>query len=1747
MATQVTDTTFSSTFKDDYRDSDNFHRILFNSGRALQARELTQMQTIIQEEIARFARNIFVEGAVVNSGGLTVNNRIEFIKLDTVSNPLPADTSTLIGVEYTVSAPNAAVKFKIVRVEAATGSDPATLYVRYTDTTAGTASADPIRVQNGAIFTASGKATLKAANASATGRGTLASVGEGSFFVQGHFVFATPQTHFVSKYTGNPSADIGFRVVEEVVTEEDDNGLYDNQGASPNIAAPGAHRYRIRLLLTTRDEVDSDQNFVLIGRINNGTISQVISGSDNYNEINKALAKRTREESGDYVVKAFKAKFDDLNDSNLTLDVSGGIAYVDGYRLDVAPTKITVAKARDTETIENETTVAQYGNYVLGNPDSTGGLPNINTFATVNLMDSISFTGDSIGTARVRGIDEDGEYLRFYLFDINMSSGQSFRNVRSFGNSTSDFVNTVVENGVTSLNQTSNNSLIFPLPRTRPTITGVSDLVFSARKRYTFTTGGADTTANVLPGTHAGSALLFERTQDWIITAEGTAVGDNSSITISLVGSPTPGTQARFENLSSATTYEVIANVGISTPVIRPKNLANISVTKSWPTDAESDGNGLRYIDLGVPDIFKVTSITQVDSSGASLADNFIIDNGQRKNFYGLGRLIEKAGTSIPTGDILIQHSHFTHDAGHLFAVNSYNNVVDYDDIPSFENVNLRDVLDFRPVINSSSEYTEANINLLPQTTDTIVADVVYYMPRKDQLILSSLDAEGNVGTGELRVITGISSTEPALPETPSGSIALYDIGLPPYTLSDSDVDLRFRSNKRFTMKDIAGLERRLNKLADVTSLSLLELNTSTLTVLDSNGLARTKSGFFADNFKDFVFSDVDNVSYRAALDPSAKVITPAIYYGNVRLFYDSASSGDIEQTTTKSGDLVTLDYTSTPFQFQNMCNESLNVNPFEVIINTGTLQLSPASDDWIEQAFLPDVLIDGGVKKRNIGTRTKTVRTFGGWWGIAAALVVGAATGGFGLAAAGATGLSTTAIATAAAGNYLTATGIAAASAATATAVNALIKDQPGVSIGANESVVRDDIIVEQIGDRVLEVFVIPYMRSKKVYFKAEGLKPNTEHFAFFNGVDVANWVREENFKRFSSTSEDFGNQYQRATEHPEGKTRLISDAQGKIEGSFFIPATSSIKFRTGSKILKLLDITADNEDNATSFCQNIFTSSGVLEIRERTFKVTREIDVETIIVKKKSILCFWDPLAQSFFVSQTENPSGIFVTSVDLFFRTKAGSGGQPVQAQIRGVENGTPLPYPIPGATKYLSPDDVNIPSDLNNLDTVRATPTTFTFDEPVYLAPGQEYAVVVAAETTDYNVYVAKTYDFALGSTEQRISKQPSLGSLFRSQNATTWTPDQERDLMFRINRAEFSTTGDAFLENAQPSLYLLQSNPFLTDSGSTTIRVFHEGHGFVVNDTVGIYGLDSGTSYAGIRGASILGDRTITKTDWSGYTFAADSAATSSIRVGGLGAQATQQFMFNEFFPNIQTLVPNNTSIAGNIKLTSGASWGTDRNNTTSPGGYSKDGSYSPIIINEVNGTTAPKLVANNKNQVANSTTLKLSLTTTDTKVSPILDLQRATMTFIENSIDHQDSSRTGITSNAAIDYVSETDPYNGSTASKHITTVATLAEEAVGLKVFFAAYRPAAGHFSLYYRTSTDVETITDEPWELVSNTTTVPSDESFVFREYEYLIGGEGGHLPAFTSFQLKIVMESTSTSFVPILKDLRAIALAV
>ena len=169
------------------------------------------------------------------------------------------------------------------------------------------------------------------------------------------------------------------------------------------------------------------------------------------------------------------------------------------------------------------------------------------------------------------------------------------------------------------------------------------------------------------------------------------------------------------------------------------------------------------------------------------------------------------------------------------------------------------------------------------------------------------------------------------------------------------------------------------------------------------------------------------------------------------------------------------------------------------------------------------------------------------------------------------------------------------------------------------------------------------------------------------------------------------------------------------------------------------------------------------------------------------------------------------------------------------------------------------------------------------------------------------------------------------------------------------------------------------------------------------------------------------------------------------------------------------------------------------------------------------------------------------MNTQDSNISPMIDLQRTSITLVDNMIDKQaETPTTGF--NVPLTFVNETSNMGGSSAAKHITTIINLDEDAVGLKILLTANRPNATDFLLFFRTATADEIITDKPFTLQAPETNLPSDENTrVFREYRYLVGGQNGVLPAFTKFQLKIVFRSTNSARVPKIRDLRAIALSV
>ena len=1734
MVKAFTSEIFSSTYRDDFKDSDNFHRILFNSGRALQARELTQLQTIMQKELSRLGSHIFKEGASVNPGGVTVNNEYEFIKLDTTTLALPPEPNDIVGVEFTS---NSQIKFKVLEVIAATGSDPATLYVTYTNTKTATATSTnsaPIRVLAGeSLGSTNHDLAVQGTNTvtnPAVGQGTKASIHAGDFFAQEHFVFAREQSLIISKYTSNPDVRLGFKVTQDIVTSSDDQSLFDNQGATPNLASPGADRYRINLTIADKAYVDSDENFIEVANIVQGFVQSQVGANDSYNEIANVMARRTKEESGDYIVKPFELEFEtgDSDTSKINYVVSPGIGYVDGYRVATrGQTAIVVSKPRSTIAANNEVVAANYGSYVVVSGGK--GIPNINELQIMDLQDAVTYGGSTIGTARVRHVEEDGANHRLYLFDIAMNSGQNFADVKSIGTSNTNFFNLVLEVSKAVLKDAANSSLLFELPNTRPQ--SISDISLTVQRRFTIPDTGALGTGTLqVPA----NGETFADLNLWVMGAADSDIEVPTSITGA--GSSTVDITGIAKNKTGGS-YEVLAYVNKAASTIRTKTLTERTQTFTTATDADSDGSSnITGYTFDKPDIFSFEIIAATDSAGEDKAAIFETDNGQRDNFYTNGKLNLVTG-STPPATLFVKYKHFEHGSGgDFFAVNSYTGQVNYEDIPNFTRsngdvINLRNVIDFRPVVATDGTFgSGSKINELPRPTDLINMDVNYYMGQAAKVVIDN--------NGQLQVIKGDAAIIPELPKSPENTLDLFNVVMNPFMIDDNDINSEQLTYKRFTMADIGKLEQRVSSLEETTALSLLELETSQFDIFDANGLSRTKSGFFVDNFANQQRTFTASIESKSAIDPVLQSMRPQFSTRNTNLYYDSDATDNFNVRI--KGDNVMLDYNDVDYISNDFITGFENVNPFAVVLKRGHMELSPTSDEWFDTEFTEPIVVDGGFVQGSVAGSVWNDWSFN-WSGVKKDLVVGESLGSK-------TGSNFT----------------------EGTQIKRTDKEIKISGIKTSTS------FIDEEGVEVSRAF-LPYMRTRKIFFKAQGLKPNTRHYPFFGLKAVDSWVRKETFQRSSNINQDWSTGYNKITAHPDGNTAVLeTNADGELEGSFFLPNTKDIKFTSGDKAFTLIDISKNNEEDCTSIASAKFYAQGVLVHRQQTILSTRSVDLQVttntavvgvvpgvnypggnnnnddnnnptgpgvtyygtgddqFYVQNKPNQsygdndagygggCSKDPLAQSFSVAET---SGVFITKIEVRFQSKPTIGKTPVVAQLRPLVNGIPSSQEaVPGSTVFKGPDAITVSEDGSAI-------TTFTLEEPVYLSGKEDYCIVLLSDSNEYNAFVAEAGQFILGSTEKKLTKQATLGSLFKSQNGKTWEPDQTKDLTFKLIRANFAAGGTVILQNSSPSS-VNASNVLKITDGSNLVQVFLPDHGFIVGSKVQITGA---AAIDNVPDTQLNVVHTVTHVTGDEFKFAVTAVADSTT-IGGGDIIIERQHMFELARVGVENILPPATAINASARLTSGKSTaGTETAEQVAT-------SYSPIAINKNVYFNNPKLLATSRNETDRmsgnpSALIKLELAAGNSYVSPVVDLQRTSLTTVHNRIDN----------NNAFSSVEETNSIGGTTLAKHVTKPVTLSEKARGLKILLSANKPSTSDFDVYFRTNSGGELLTSS-YTLIAPETGIPAnDNPLIFRDYRYLPGGINGTLNDFDQFQVKIVMRSTNNAKVPTFGDLRVIALTV
>jgi hypothetical protein len=329
----------------------------------------------------------------------------------------------------------------------------------------------------------------------------------------------------------------------------------------------------------------------------------------------------------------------------------------------------------------------------------------------------------------------------------------------------------------------------------------------------------------------------------------------------------------------------------------------------------------------------------------------------------------------------------------------------------------------------------------------------------------------------------------------------------------------------------------------------------------------------------------------------------------------------------------------------------------------------------------------------------------------------------------------------------------------------------------------------------------------------------------------------------------------------------RLLSDLSATLIGSFFIPnpnTTIHPRFETGSKTFTLVNNNLNDQNLASTIAEEGFSSSGTLETVQENIISVRNARIENkqtfeeraiarttgsqvvnsrVIAQtqRQGIIGWYDPLAQSFLV---DDEVGVFLTRCDVFFRSKDDM-DIPVTFQLRTMVNGFPTQNVIPFSEIVIEPNQVQTSGD-------GSIATPIVFKAPIYLEGGKEYCICLASNSTKYSVYISRIGENDL-LTQTFISNQPYLGSLFKSQNASTWEASQWEDLKFTLYRADFITTGTVEVyspELSEGNRQIAKLMPNSLNFNSKRVRISLASTINDSNFTIGNTVLQSGTNASG---------------------------------------------------------------------------------------------------------------------------------------------------------------------------------------------------------------------------------------------------------------------------------------------------------
>ena len=381
---------------DDFTPTSNYYKVLFKPGLPVQARELTTMQSILQNQIEDVGNHLFKEGSVVIPGATAFRDDFYCIQIDPefLGVPVSLYLDQLVGKTIRGSSSGCTAKVVTYITDKESERGNYTLYINYEES----GNDDGVNtffdnevlrtttdISYATTFIAAGEGFANTLTTESNAVGMAFQIGQGVYFLRGYFVDVHDQVLILDQYSSNGTWRIGLNVDEDVISSDIDPSLTDNAQGFNNFTAPGADRLRITATLTKKGLNElNDANFVEITRVKNGAL-ETGPTEPRYNHLGEELAKRTWDESGHYYCKDFTTTVREcLNDGKgnrgiyspgqltefgtepadnlMVYKISPGKAYVRGYKVDKrVPTLFDVQKPRTVKTVEGQSVNFGFG------------------------------------------------------------------------------------------------------------------------------------------------------------------------------------------------------------------------------------------------------------------------------------------------------------------------------------------------------------------------------------------------------------------------------------------------------------------------------------------------------------------------------------------------------------------------------------------------------------------------------------------------------------------------------------------------------------------------------------------------------------------------------------------------------------------------------------------------------------------------------------------------------------------------------------------------------------------------------------------------------------------------------------------------------------------------------------------------------------------------------------------------------------------------------------------------------------------------------------------------------------------------------------------------------------------------------------------------------------------------------------------------------------------------------------------